>query len=167
MLHQPTGRKGRSPQRHKYPQECHRIVPSSSEPSRPSGVTNVGPTTAIATHTHNLAEPLCPNGSQHHWQLAVYQAPTSRQCGHARRRSTSTPRGQAQTTHTQPTQSRCVPFSDPHVHKVARSNDTRQECTHSSAKAMGTSQPSGEDTPDDDQSKGMKKKGVHQQRVLC
>ena len=52
------------------------------------------------THTHTLAKPLCPSGSQHHWHLAVYQAQTSRLCGHARRRSTSTPRGQAQTTHT-------------------------------------------------------------------
>ena len=42
------------------------------------------------------------------------------------------------TTHIHATsQSRCVPFSDPHVHTVARSTDTRQECTHNSAKTMG------------------------------
>ena len=44
------------------------------KPPRPSGVTVVGRTTATATHTHNLAGPLCPSGSQHHWHLAVYQA---------------------------------------------------------------------------------------------
>ena len=97
MLYHP-GRKGPTPHRHKYTKECQRIVPSFPKPPRSSGVTIVGPTTAIATH--NLAEPLYPSGSQHDWNLAVYQAPTSRRCGHARRRSTSTPRGQAQTTHT-------------------------------------------------------------------
>ena len=61
--------------------------------------------------------------------------------------------------HTEPRPSGCVAFGDPHVHKVARSNDTRQECTHSTAKALGTSPPSGEDTPDDDQSKGRKRRG--------
>ena len=67
--------------------------PHPTKPRKSSGVTIVGPTTAIATHTTS--------------------------------------------------QSRCVPFSGPHVPKVARSTDTRQECTNSSAKTMGTSPPSG------------------------
>ena len=41
--------------------------PHPPNPPRPSGVTNVGPTTAIATH--NLAEPLFPRLSRHHWPL--------------------------------------------------------------------------------------------------
>ena len=67
------------------------------------------------THTHNLAEPLCPSGSQHHWHLAVYQAPTSRLCGHARRPSTSTPRSQVQTTHTHSQVHRAVCPSATHM----------------------------------------------------
>ena len=38
--------------------------------------------------------------------------------------------------HTLPRSSRCVPFSDPHVHKVTRSNETRQGCNHSSASTL-------------------------------
>jgi len=51
MLYQPSGRKRRSPQRHKYTKECHRLAPSSINPPRSSRVTIVGTTTAIATHT--------------------------------------------------------------------------------------------------------------------
>ena len=69
--------------------------------------------------------PLFPRGSHHHWHLLCTRAPTSRRCGHARRRSTPTPRGDAQ--HTQePGPSCCVPFGDPHVHKVTPSGETRQ-----------------------------------------
>ena len=105
-----------------------------------------------------VATPLAP---------AVHQGPTSRRCGHTRRRSTPTPRGHAQTTHTQPTQSRCLPFIGPHVHKAARSNDTRQECTNNSAKAMGD-QPTiwgGHTMPTRSPKEG--KGGVHEQRILC
>ena len=92
------GRKGPSPQRHKYTKECHRIAPSSNQPSQVLWGNHCGSDDRDC-HTHTTS------------------------------------------------QSRCVPCSDPHVHKVARSTDTRQECTNSSAKAMGTSPPSGEDTP--------------------
>jgi len=87
------------------------------------------------------------------------RAPTSRRCGHARRRSTPTPRDDAQATHTQPRSSRCVPFSDPHVHKVTRSNETRQGCTHSSANTLGTIPPSREDTPSRRQVQRKRKEG--------
>ena len=146
MLHQPTGRKGRSPQRHKYPQECHRIVPSSSQPSRQSGVTNVGPTTAIATHTQPRRT-IVPKTVATSLTPAMHQDPTSRRCGHARRRSTPTPRAMHK-QHTEPGPSGCVHFGDPHVHNVTPSYNTRQECSHSSANTMGTSPPYGEDTPD-------------------
>ena len=115
--------------------EHHRIVASSSQPSPILWGNHCGSDNRDC-HTHNLAEPLGPSGSRHHWHLAVYQAPTSRRCGHARRRSTSTPRGQAQTTHTQPGSSCCVPFCDPHVYKETRSNETKQECSHSSANTL-------------------------------
>ena len=67
------GREGPSPQRHKCTKEHQRIVPSFNNPPGSSGVTIVGPPTAIATH--NLAEPLLPRRSRHHWHLAVYQGP--------------------------------------------------------------------------------------------
>ena len=80
-------------------------------------------------HTQSLAQPLCPRRSRHHWHLL---------CTRARHRDGVDmpdaglhPHREAmnkQHTHSS-TQSRCVPFSDPHVHKAARSNDTRQECT--------------------------------------
>ena len=39
--------------------------------------------------------------------------------------------------HTQSRSSCCVPFGDPHVHKETRSNEARQECSHSSANTLG------------------------------
>ena len=72
-----------------------------------------------------------------------------------------------QHTHTQSKQSRCVPFGDPHVHKVARSNDTMQEFNHSSTNTLGPVHHMARTHQTDDKSKGRKKKGVHQQRVLC
>ena len=58
MLHQPTGRKGRSPQRHKYPQECHRIVPSSSQPSPTIWGNQCGPDDRDC-HTHTTSQNHC------------------------------------------------------------------------------------------------------------
>ena len=43
---------------------------------------------------------------------AMHQDPTSRRCGHARRRSTPTPRAMHK-QHTEPGPSCCVPFGDP------------------------------------------------------
>ena len=147
------------------PRNTTKSNPHPPKPPRPSGVTIVGSDNRDC-HTHNLAEPLCTSGSRHHWHLAVYQAPTSRLCGHARRRSTSTPRGQAQTTQTQPGSSCCVPFGDPYVHKETRSDEPRQVCNHSNAShwcqptiwrrhTISTTSPKEE------------KEGVHQQRILC
>ena len=76
----------------------------------------------------------------------IHQGPTSRRCGHARRRSTPTPWAMHK-QHTEPGPSCCVPFGDPHVHNVTPSYNTNQECNHSSAHTMETSPPYGEDTP--------------------
>ena len=59
VLHQPSGRKGRSPQRHKYQKNATESHPHPPNPPRPSGVANVGPTTAIATHTHTTSQNHC------------------------------------------------------------------------------------------------------------
>ena len=93
------GRKGPSPQRHKYTKECPRITPSSSQPSQILWGNHCGSDDRDC-HTHNLAIALC-----------ALQRPTC-------------PQSSAIDRH-----------------------PTRQECTNSSAKTMGTSPPSGEDTP--------------------
>ena len=46
------------------------------------------------------------------WTPAMHQGPTSRRCGHARRRSTPTPRAMHK-QHTKPRPSCCVPFRRP------------------------------------------------------
>ena len=73
MMYRPTGHKGPSPQRHKPTNGTQRIVPSSSQPSRPSGATNVGWTTAI--DTHNLARTIVPKMVAPPLTPAVYQGP--------------------------------------------------------------------------------------------
>ena len=132
MLYKPSGRKGRTPQRHKYTKKCHKLVPSSSQASPTLWGNHCGSDNRDC-HTHNLAKPLCPSGSQHHWHLAVYQAPTSRLCGHARRRPTSTPRGQIQTTHTHNQGHRAVCPSATHM--SIRKRDRTKPCRNAATTA--------------------------------
>ena len=220
MLYRATGRKGRSPQRHKYTMECQRIAPSSNQPSQILWVTIVGPTTASATHTtsqnhcaQNGRTPKAHHRNDTHTQgmrlernLAFPHPPrpagltivarrprspianSQTHCAHGGRSTTDIwlctearhrdgvdmpnaglhPHHEAlskQHTHTQPTQSRCVPFSDPHAHKVARPIDSRQEYTHSNANTMGQIHHLG-DTPGRREVQIKGNKGVHQQRVL-
>ena len=119
--------------------------PHPPNPPRQSGVTNVGPTTAIATHTQHRRT-IVPKTVATSLTPAMHQDPTSRRCGHARHRPTPTPRAMHK-QHTEPWSSCCVPFGDPHVHNVTQSDNTRKACSHSSANTMGTSPPYGEDTP--------------------
>ena len=44
MMYRTSGHKGPSPQRHKPIKECQRVVPSSSQPSRPFGAVRQGDT---------------------------------------------------------------------------------------------------------------------------
>ena len=85
-----------------------------------------------------VATPLTP---------AVHQGPTSRRCGHARRRSTPTPRGDAQTTHRAWTIVMCALRRPtcPQSNAIRRNQAglQTQQCKH-----IVTSPPSGEDTPD-------------------
>ena len=142
--------------------------PHPTNHRKSSGVTIVDPTTAIATHTHTQhRKAIVPKTAATPLTPAVHQAPTSRLCGHARHRPTPTPRGGGQTTHTQSKQSRCVPFSDPHVHKVQRSNETTQGCSHSRAHTSGPIHHMARTHQTDDKSKEREKDGVQQQRVLC
>ena len=152
------------------PRNATESYPHPPHPPRSSGVTVVGPTTAIATHTHthtqprktivlkDAAKPLAPAG---------HQDPTSRRCGHARRQPTPTPRGDAQTKHRAKAIVLCAPVGDPHVHQITTSKETKPECSHSSAYTLGPVHHMARTHQTDDKSKGRKKKGVHQQRVLC
>ena len=158
MLHQPSGRNGPSPQRRKYTKKYDQIVHSPSHTSRPSGVTIVCRTTATATLTtsHNH----CAQAGRNTIGTWLCTRPRHRDCVDMPDAGLH-PHRQLWTnnTHTQPKQSRCVPFSDPHVHKVARSTDTRQGCTHSSANTMGPVHHMARTHQTDDKSKGRKKKG--------
>ena len=60
--------------------------------------------------------------------------------------------------HTEPWPSCCVPFGDPHVHKVTPSGETKQECIHSSATTLGPVHDLAGTHQTDDKSKGRKKK---------
>ena len=79
------------------PTNATESYPHRSNPPRSSRVTNVCPTSAIVTH--NFAKPLYPKTVAPPLAPAVHQCPTSRRCGHARHRSATTPRSDAQTTH--------------------------------------------------------------------
>ena len=74
----------------------------------------------------NVAVPLVP---------VMYQGPASRRCGHPD--AGLHPRREAMhKQHTEPGPSCCVPFGDPHVHNVTRSDDTRQERSHNNANTL-------------------------------
>ena len=132
MLHQPSGRSNASPQRRKYTKKYDRIVPSSSRTPRPARVTIVAPTTAIATHTT----------SQNHCAQAGRNTIDIWLCTRSQHRDGVPDAGlhphreAMHKQHTQPRSSCCVPFGDPYVHKETRTNDTKQECSHSSANTL-------------------------------
>ena len=141
--------------------------PHPPKPPRPSGVTIVGPTTAIATHT--TSQENCAQAGRNTIGAWLWTRPRHRDCVdipdaglHPHRDAKH-----KQHTHTQPGSSRCVPFGDPHVHKKDRSNGTKQECNHSSANTLVPAHHVARTHQIDDKSKERKKKGVHQQRVLC
>ena len=159
------------------------------------------------THTTSQG-PLFPRGSHHHWRLLCTRGPTSRRCGHARRRSAPTPRGDEQATHphthTHSQRNRAVcqgpdiatVWTCPtpvytHTARRCTKNTHRARaivlcalrrptcpqsntigrnqagCSHSSANTLGPVHHMAMAHQTDDKSKGRKKKGVHQQRVLC
>ena len=141
----PPGRKRRTPQRHKYtkgttePSNHHQLSPIMRDSHR-------GPDDRDC-HTHTDSQDHCAQDGRDTIDIWLCtRAPTSRRCGHARRRSTPTPRGDAQTTH----RARAIVLS------VLR----RPTCPHSNTigqnqagmhpqqrKHIGANPPSGEDTP--------------------
>ena len=147
---------------HQHIQPNRTLIPN---PPRSSGVTIVGPTTAIATHTQprrtivpkTVATPLTPAVHQRQHRDGV-DMPDAGLHPH---------RDAMHKQHTEPGPSCCVPFGDPHVHNVTPSDETRQECSHSSANTLRPVHHLGRTHHADEKSKGRKKEGVHLQRVLC
>ena len=139
--------------------------PHPPKPPRPSGVTNVGPTTAIATH--NLAGPLCPNEGRATIDkccapdshiATVWTCPTPTDTHTARRwtNNTHTIKAIALCALQRPT---CPQSGAIERHQAGMQPQQR--------KHIGTSPPYGEDTPGRRQVQRKEKEGVHQQRVLC
>ena len=138
--------------------------PHPPNPPRSSGVTNVGPTTAIAEHS--LAEPLCPTRVATQLTSAVRQTPTSRRCGHARRRSTPTPRGDAQTTHRAKAIVLCA-LRRPTCPQSKTIGRHQAGCSHSSANTLGPVHHVARTHQTDDKSKRRKKKGGYISKEFC
>ena len=121
------------------------------------------------THTHTqhrrtivpktVATPLAP---------AVHQGPTSRRCGHARRRPAPTPRGDAQTTHRARATVLCT-LRRPTCPQSNAIGRNQAGCSHSNANTLGPAHHLARTHQTDDKSKERKRRGggAHQQRVLC
>ena len=110
------------------------------------------------THTTSQGR-VSPRGSHHHWHLLCTRTQTSRRCEHARRRSTPTPRGDAQTTHTARAIVLCVPFGKP---TCPQSNDIERNqagMQPQQRKHIGPAHHMARTHQTDDKSKGRKKKG--------
>ena len=116
-------------------------------------------------HTHNLAEPLCQEGRDT-IDTCCAPGPDIATVGHARRRSTPTPRGNAQTTHRARAIVLCA-LRRPTCPLSKAIGRTQAGCSHSSANTLGPVHHMARTHQTDDKCNGRKKKGVHQQRVLC
>jgi len=108
--------------------------PHPPKPPRPSGVTIVGPTTAIATHT--TSQNHCANAGRNTIGIWLCTRPRHRDCVDMPDAGLHPHREAMHKQHTEPRSSCCVPFCDPHVHKETRSNDNKQECSHSNANTL-------------------------------
>ena len=144
---------------HIYTRNYHRIAPSP-QPSPILWGNHCGSDDRDChAHTH-IRRTIVPKEPATPLTPAVYQGPTSRRCGHARRRPAPTPRGYAQSTHTHTawTIVLCVSFGDPHVHNGTTSDETKQECSHSSANTLGPVHHMARTHQADDKSKEGKRK---------
>ena len=146
---------------HQEVQPNRTLIPS---PPRSSGVTIVGPTTAIATHTtsqnhcaqdgRDTIDTCCAPGPD---IATVWTCPTPVYT-HTERRCTNNTQSQGHLA--------VPPFGDPHVNKVTRSGQPSRNAAPAT-QTPWASPPCGEDTPDRRQIQIKEKEGVHQQRVLC
>ena len=127
------------------PRNVNASYPHPPNPPRSSGVTIVGPTTAIATHTtsqnhcaqegRDTIDTCCAPGPRHRDGVDMPDAGL-----HPHREA-------MHKQHTQSGSSCCVPFGDPQVNKATRSeNQTGMQ--PQKRKHIGASPPSGEDTTD-------------------
>ena len=152
MMYRTSGHKGPSPQRHKPTKECQRIVPSP-QPS-PTIWGNQCGLDDRDWHTQPRRDHCSQEGRT---TIDTCCVPRPR---HPHREA-------MHTQHTEPGPSCCVPFGDPHVHKVAPSDETRQGAATAAQTHWGQSTIWRGHTRPTTSPKEGKKKGVHQQRVLC
>ena len=154
MLHQPSGPNNPPPQRRKGTIKYNQIVPSSPEPPRPAGVTIVARRPRLP---HTTSQNHCAQAGRNTIDIWL--------CTRARHRDGVPDAGRhphreaMHKQHAQPWSSCCVPFGCPDVHKETRSNDTRQECSHSSANTLVPVHHLTRTHQTDDKSKERKKKG--------
>ena len=128
-------------------------------------VTNVGWTTAI--DTHNLAGTSVPKMVVPPLAPTVYQDTRHRDGVDMPDAGLHPHREAMHKQHTEPRSPRCVPFGDPHVHKVTPSGETRQGAATAAQTHWGRSTMwRGHTRPTTSPKEGTRR-GVHQQRVLC
>ena len=133
MLYQPSSREGPPPQRHRYTKDDLRIAPPP-EPSRPSGVTIVGPTIAIATHTSSQNH--CAQDGRDTIDTSFAPGPNiATEWACPTPVDTSTER--RCTNNTQSQGHRAVCPSATHMSTKQQSDEARQECSHSNANTLG------------------------------
>ena len=167
MLHQPSGRKGPSPKPRKYTMRYEKIEPSSSQASPTLWGKHCGSDNRDC-HTHTTSQNHCAQEGRDTIDTGCAPGPRHRDGVDMPDAGLHPHREAMHNKHTQqPGSSCCVPFCDPHVHEETRSNDTKQECNHSSANTLVPLHHVARAHQINDKSKERKKKGVHQQRVLC
>ena len=163
MLYQPSGRKGRTPQRHKYtkgtpePSNHHQLPPILRD-------NHCGPDDQDC-HTHTDSQDHCSQDGRDTIDIWL--------CTRARHRDGVPDAGLhphrevMHKQHTHPWSSCCVPFGCPDVHEGTRSNDTRQECSHSNANTLVPVHHLARTHEIDDKSKERKKKGGYISKGFC
>ena len=165
MMYRTSGHKGPSPQRYKPTKECQRVVPSSSQPSPTIWGDQCEPDDRDC-HTRprrtivpkRVAQPLTPAVHQGPDIATVWTYPTPTDTHAATRCTHNTHRARAIVLCAlrRPT---C-----PQSNTIGRN---QAGCNQSSTNTSGPVHHLARTHQTDDKSKGRKKKGVHQQRVLC
>ena len=144
--------------------------PHHTNPPRSSGVTIVGPTTAIATHTHTQPRrTIVPKRVATQLTSACVPGPdiaTAWACPTPVYTHTHTARLCTNNTHSQGHRAVCPSATLMSIRTRDRTTPGRG-MQPQQRKHIGTSPPPGEDTPDRRQVQKKEKTGVHQQRVLC
>ena len=165
MLYQPSGCEGPSPQRRNYTKKYNQLVPSSPQPSPILWCNHCGSDDRDC-NTHNLAEPLCPRGATP-LAHAVHQDPdiaTAWACPtpvytHTARRCTNNTQSQGHRVV-------CPSATHMSIRKRVRTTPGRNAATAAQPHWCQSTMWRGHTRSTTSPKKG-KRRGVHQQRVLC